>query len=155
MFSTHVVASEVVDIGLGQHGVVLQLRLPQRRCIASDNNELSLAGSEGLEGGLVTESDCQRWLACVLDGRSFLVVAPLPDFITSARRELMLSAVFLAFFGAIVARYSVGLSSEGCCAPAKWVVVWKDRLSCCRTIFALSTRKSWQHDHVSDPARKV
>lgn len=29
---------------------------------------------------------------------------PLPDFITSARRELMLSAVFLAFLvGAIVA----------------------------------------------------
>jgi hypothetical protein len=29
----------------------------------------------------------------------------LPDFITSARRELMLSVVFFAFFGAIVARY--------------------------------------------------
>jgi len=30
---------------------------------------------------------------------------PLPDFITSARRELMLSAAFLVFFvGAIVAR---------------------------------------------------
>jgi hypothetical protein len=29
--------------------------------------------------------------------------SPLPDFITSARRELMLSAVFFAFFGAIVA----------------------------------------------------
>jgi hypothetical protein len=27
---------------------------------------------------------------------------PLPDFMTSARRELMLSAVFFAFFGAIV-----------------------------------------------------
>jgi hypothetical protein len=32
------------------------------------------------------------------------IFSPLPDFITSARRELMLSAVFLAFFvGAIVA----------------------------------------------------
>jgi hypothetical protein len=32
-------------------------------------------------------------------------LVPLPDFMTSARRELMLSAVFLAFFvGAIVAR---------------------------------------------------
>jgi len=29
---------------------------------------------------------------------------PLPDFITSARRELMLSAVFLDFFGAILKR---------------------------------------------------
>lgn len=35
------------------------------------------------------------------------VVAPLPDFITSAKRELMLSAVFLVFFGAIVTRYYV------------------------------------------------
>ena len=31
--------------------------------------------------------------------------SPLPDFITSARRELMLSVVFFAFFGAIVAHY--------------------------------------------------
>jgi hypothetical protein len=30
---------------------------------------------------------------------------PLPDFITSARRELMESVVFFAFFGAIVALY--------------------------------------------------
>ena len=34
---------------------------------------------------------------------------PLPDFMTSAKRELMLSAVFLVFFaGAIVALRSSG-----------------------------------------------
>ena len=31
-----------------------------------------------------------------------LAGTPFPDFITSARRELMLSAVFLAFLGAMV-----------------------------------------------------
>ena len=36
---------------------------------------------------------------------NFEMIVPFPDFITSARRELMLSAVFLTFFtGAIVAR---------------------------------------------------
>jgi hypothetical protein len=47
----------VVDRGLGQHGVVLELRLPQRRGVTSDDNELSLAGAQALESGLVTEGD--------------------------------------------------------------------------------------------------
>lgn len=119
--STHVVASEVVDIGLGKHGVVLELGLSQGRSIASDDNELGLAGSKGLEGGLVTECDC----AVVSMDSSLIVcldVAPLPDFITSARRELMLSAVFLAFFGAIFARYSVVLSRKGLLCSGEMVV---------------------------------
>ena len=42
---------------LGQHGVVLQLRLAERGGVAGDDDELGLAGAEGLEGGLVTKSD--------------------------------------------------------------------------------------------------
>lgn len=50
-----------------------------------------------------TISNCQLLVSVVwrVPGRKF---PPLPDFITSARRELILSAVFLAFLvGAIVA----------------------------------------------------
>jgi hypothetical protein len=54
---TYVVAREVVDGGLGQHAVVLKLRLAERRSVASNDDELGLAGSEALEGRLVTKSD--------------------------------------------------------------------------------------------------
>jgi len=47
----------------------------------------------------VTEEDVVR-MASQAEKQS--IVVPLPDFITSARRELMESAVFLVFFGAIV-----------------------------------------------------
>ena len=57
---TYVVASEVVDIGLGQHGVVFQLGLAERRGVAGDDDELGLSGAEGLEGRLVSESDCEE-----------------------------------------------------------------------------------------------
>lgn len=50
IFCTHIVACEVVNIGLRQHGVILQLRFPQRRCVASNDDQLSLARSESLEG---------------------------------------------------------------------------------------------------------
>lgn len=54
---THVVASKVVDIGLGEHRVVLELRLSQGRSVAGNDDELGLAISEGLEGRLVAEGD--------------------------------------------------------------------------------------------------
>lgn len=54
---TYVVTREVVDGGLGQHAVVLELRLAERRSVASNDDELGLAGSETLEGRLVSESD--------------------------------------------------------------------------------------------------
>lgn len=47
---THVVTLEVVDVGLGQHGVVLEFTLSERRGVASNDDELGLSGSEGLEG---------------------------------------------------------------------------------------------------------
>jgi len=49
---------------------------------------------------------------------------PLPDFITSARRELMLSAVFLDFFGAILKR------QENCCCPEKVILSGRERRKC-------------------------
>jgi len=42
------VAREVVDGGLGKHGVVLELRLAKRRSVARDDDELSLSGADGL-----------------------------------------------------------------------------------------------------------
>jgi hypothetical protein len=47
----------VVHGGLAEHGVVLELRLAERGGVAGDDDELGLAGAEGLEGGLVTKSD--------------------------------------------------------------------------------------------------
>lgn len=54
---TYVGSREVVDGGLGQHGVVLEKRLAQRRSVLGDDDELGLAASEALEGGLVAEGD--------------------------------------------------------------------------------------------------
>lgn len=72
-----------MDGSLGQHGVVLQLRLAERRGVAGDEDQLSLARAEScrestlarvhnfkadadifsgltLEGGLVTQNDLTR-----------------------------------------------------------------------------------------------
>jgi hypothetical protein len=56
----YVVSGEVVDVGLGEHGVVLELRLAERWGVASDDDELGLSGAEGLEGRLVSEGDCEE-----------------------------------------------------------------------------------------------
>jgi len=99
---TYVVAREVVDGSLGQHGVVLELTLAERRSVGSNEDQLGLAGTQGLDGGLVAESDwkgennqrfgLRRQLKCH---------APFPDCITRARRLEMVSPVFL-LLGAIV-----------------------------------------------------
>ena len=54
---THVGAVVVVHRGLGHHGVVLQLRLPQRRGVRSDEDELRLSGAERLQSAAVSEDD--------------------------------------------------------------------------------------------------
>ena len=54
---TYVGASVVVDGSLGHHGVVLELRLAERRSVGRDEDELGLAGAEGLEGAAVAEDD--------------------------------------------------------------------------------------------------
>lgn len=47
----------MVDSSLGKHGVVLELRLAEGRGVASNEDELGLAGAKSLEGRLVAESD--------------------------------------------------------------------------------------------------
>lgn len=44
---TYVGAAVVVDGSLGQHGVVLELGLAERRGVASDKDQLGLARAEG------------------------------------------------------------------------------------------------------------
>ena len=56
---TYVVASEVVDVSLGEHRIIFKLRLAERRGVAGDDDELSFSGTEGLEGRLVSKSDCE------------------------------------------------------------------------------------------------
>ena len=41
--ATHIVASEVVDVGLRQHRIVLKLALAQWRRVAGNDDELGLA----------------------------------------------------------------------------------------------------------------
>ena len=47
----------MVDVGLRQHRVVLELGLSERRSVASNDDELGLSGAKGLEGRLVSKSD--------------------------------------------------------------------------------------------------
>lgn len=54
---TYVVAAEVVDGSLGQHAVVLELTLAERGSVASNDDQLGLAGTEALESRLVTQGD--------------------------------------------------------------------------------------------------
>jgi len=99
--STYVVAVEVVDGGLAEHGVVLELRLAERGGVASNDDELGLARADGLDGGLVAEGD----LSVQVVSSDFVLAcrkSTYPDFITSARRELIESEV-LVFLGAISA----------------------------------------------------
>jgi len=46
---THIVSSEVVDVGLGKHGIVLELAFAERWSVAGDDDKLRLARSKGLE----------------------------------------------------------------------------------------------------------
>jgi hypothetical protein len=48
----------VVNLGLGQHRVVLEFTLAERRSVSGDDDELGLARAELLEGRLISESDC-------------------------------------------------------------------------------------------------
>lgn len=54
---TYVVTREVVDRSLAQHAVVLELTLTEGRSVGSNDDQLGLAGAEGLDGGLVSKGD--------------------------------------------------------------------------------------------------
>ena len=51
---------EVVDWGLGQHGVVFQFRLSQNWSVTSNDDQLGLTSSQGLDNGLVTKGVLTR-----------------------------------------------------------------------------------------------
>lgn len=55
-----------VDLGLAQHAVVLELRLAERRGVASNNYELGFSGAEGLEGRLAGGSSAAVQLASII-----------------------------------------------------------------------------------------
>lgn len=114
--STYVVAVEVVDGGLAEHGVVLKLRLAERRGVSGNasigqighsgrhepglHDELGLSGADGLDGGLVAKGD----LSVQVVSGDFVLAhreTTYPDFMTSARRELIESEV-LVFLGALL-----------------------------------------------------
>lgn len=99
--STYVVAVEVVDGGLAEHGVVLELTLAERGSVAGNDDELGLARADGLDGGLVAEGDLSAQAVSTC-WRRRCYDETYPDFITSARRELIESEV-LVFLGAISA----------------------------------------------------
>ena len=50
-------AAEVVNVSLGQHGVVLELRLAEGRSVGGDDDQLGLAGPQSLERALVAEGN--------------------------------------------------------------------------------------------------
>jgi hypothetical protein len=100
---TYVVAGEVVHGGLAEHGVVLELRLAERGGVAGDDDELGLAGAEGLEGGLVTKSDLSGLFGRIVSMGAVWCrnSSSVRTLIVSANLALMLSAVFAPFLGAI------------------------------------------------------
>lgn len=54
---TYVVAREVVDGGLGEHGVVLELALAEGRSVGRDDDQLGFARAQSLHGRLSTQGD--------------------------------------------------------------------------------------------------
>lgn len=71
-----------MDGGLGQHGVVLELRLAERGSVAGNDDKLGLARAEALEGGLVTEGDpikvSMSLIFAVLGPRTFRTSSQAP-----------------------------------------------------------------------------
>jgi len=63
---TYVVTGEVVNVGLAQHGVVLELTLAERRGVSGDDDKLGFARSEGLEGRFVSEGDCEKAISILV-----------------------------------------------------------------------------------------
>ena len=108
----------VVDTTLAEHRVVLDFRLLQRRAVVGDDDEPSLALSQGLEGGLVAENvpdynhNTHGTIRCrkkhTHKARSYF-----PLFTTRAKRLLMLSTVFFDFLLATILKTaSLSLENE-------------------------------------------
>jgi hypothetical protein len=56
-YRTYVVSSEVVDVALGEHGVVLKLGLAERGSVSGNDDKLGFSGTESLKGRLVSEDE--------------------------------------------------------------------------------------------------
>ena len=52
---TRLTSGVVVNVGLGKHRVVLDLRLAEGRAVVADDDELGLAGTQSLESRLVPQ----------------------------------------------------------------------------------------------------
>jgi hypothetical protein len=79
----------------------LELALPQGWSVASDDDELSLAGAQSLESGLVAESDLARLWKESVCGLHCTQPAVHRTLIVSASFALMLSAALVFFLGAM------------------------------------------------------
>ena len=53
-------SSVVVNVSLGKHSVVLNLGLAERGAVIADDDELRLAGSQGLQGRLIAQGVLAR-----------------------------------------------------------------------------------------------
>lgn len=103
--AAYVVSSKVVDVALAQHGVVLELGLPEGRSVSYKTHQSHFPKHETVGGNIPAMMTSlafpeRRVLRVDLYPSTYF-----PDFITSAKRELMESVVFLVFF--------VGASSRG------------------------------------------
>lgn len=108
-----------MDRGLGQHGVVLELRLAQRRSVSGNDDQLGLASTEGLEGGLVTEGDLST-LHTKFAKSQFVglhVFAGRISYTSASLLERELASFLFFLMGAIVTTGGAGRLS-------RWWFVW-------------------------------
>jgi hypothetical protein len=106
--------------GLGKHSVVLKLRLPQRRSVASNDDELGLASSQALQGRLVAESDPIQVSLALAEFALLNVLARLHH-----KREARVDGVggSLVLLGCHLCAQGVFVKVLGCCcAPVEFVV---------------------------------
>ena len=91
-----VVPVEVVHLGLGEHGVVLELGSPDGGAVVGDQDQLGLALSEGLQGLLVA------YHTHSVNYHKDLPSLYLPDLMTKASFWFMFSCCFFATTALIV-----------------------------------------------------
>lgn len=96
---------EVVDGGLGEHGVVLKLRLAKGRGVAREDHKLGLALADSLEGALVAKSVLAR-----LDDKSELGVNSLLVLLSFGGLELVMYG--MGCFSVVVARSSQSIETR-------------------------------------------
>ena len=102
-----------MDGGLGEHAVVLELALAERRGVASNNNELGLARAKGLEGGLVAESDLAGLFVNVRHGSYAAAVQPTLQCDSHLDRQRQLSVDGVGRLCALLRCHCVGIERDG------------------------------------------